>query len=156
MSRFTRLERRLFLTAGAALGATALCGSAARALTPRPVYLNVELIAVDNHPVSGEQELYSLLPERNAFEQRLIDHIQHGIGSIPVTQRNQALFDRSIIDRVLFATVRTDLASSPFSGAANEMVGVFVSASPAATVRGRARRVYVRTNADDYLWLRQE
>jgi hypothetical protein len=124
MSCFMSLDRRAFLTAGAALGTSALCGSAARASTPIAVYLNVELIAVDHKPVSGEQELYSLLPEPDAFEQRLIDHIQHGIGFIRVIPRDQAPFDQPVISRVLFATVRADLASSPFGRTPSELVGV--------------------------------
>jgi hypothetical protein len=128
MNRFTILDRRIFLTAGAALGASALCGSAARALTPIPVYLGVEFIAVTIQYATREQELNVLLPEYRVIEPPLIDHIQQGVMPashvINVVQDERAPSDHASIRRILWATVRTDLASSPFAGAPNELIGV--------------------------------
>ena len=128
MDRFASLARRAFLTAGSALGASALCAPAARALTPVPVYLGVECIAITIQYATLERELSALLPEYEVIEPPLIDHIQRGVmpasHAISVVQDERAPADDAAIRRVLHATVRTDLAPSPFGNSANEVVGV--------------------------------
>ena len=121
------MDRRKFLVSSVALAGALGLSSTARATTPNPSIMWVKLLVLDYHALAGDQDLSSLMPERDDVLPSLAAHARSRISEagadIAVAERPTfGSLPQGVTElQIMCATVLLDLARLQHGSA--EVVG---------------------------------